>query len=166
MLANILQRLAGEGVLASLGSWALSTGINCIFYLILLKFSLQVALKEGAKVELFSEMELDGAQVWRFVRTYLLTTVLLIAILVACFVPVLLMALLSAGVAVFSDQGAWKAFIGPGLACGALARLRLRLCGGGLQRERSTSAFTRRWGRWIRWPSPGASRGTPGAACC
>jgi hypothetical protein len=121
LLANILQRLAGEGILASLGSWALSTGINCIFYLILLKFSLQVALKGGAKVELFSEMELDGAQVWRFVRTYLLTTALLIAILGACFVPVLLLALLSAGVAVFSDQGAWKAFIGPGLACGAVA---------------------------------------------
>jgi uncharacterized membrane protein len=87
-----------------------------------MRFSLKVAEQKGAKVELFSEMELNGPEVLRSALSYLLMALILMGAVAACLAPVLVMALLSAGAAVFSPQTeVWKAFIGPGLLCILLA---------------------------------------------
>jgi hypothetical protein len=105
-----------------LGGALLGFLISIVFGLLLIKFSLRVAEENGAKVELFSEMELNGGEIIRYLLTYLLMMIVLSVAMAVCMAPVVVLGVVTVGAAVLSPHsGAWKALIGPGLVCVALA---------------------------------------------
>jgi hypothetical protein len=98
-----------------------SSIVNMVFVFLLLKFSLRVAEQNGAKVELFSEMELSGDEVVRYFLTSLLKVLVLVAALAACMVPVAGVAMTVVVGVIFGGADAWSAFTGPLLTCLSLA---------------------------------------------